>query len=171
MRYDRLSVKFKWQTYNNKFKQRHEYHSLWCLWWREEVSHGQSYLRAWRSGFLLPRYLLASTYSVSTENSWRKSTSNKSHISGIAPDTCHCGPNGALGVAIGTSCYCEGVIVGHEKWECVFAIPPNECSLADISMWYSKTNKYQCSCVCILQVNKHLHFLLIPDHVIEVKTQ
>ena len=37
----------------------------------------------------------------------RKSTHNKSLISGIAPGTFYCGANGALGVAIGASCCCE----------------------------------------------------------------
>ena len=134
--YDRLSVKFKSETYNNKFKQRHENHSLWCPWWREDVPHGWSYLRAWRSGFLLPRCLPASTSSASAENWWRKSTPNKSPISGIAPGTFHCVPNGALGVAIGALCCYEGVIVGHEKWGCVSTTPPNECSLAEVSVWW-----------------------------------
>ncbi|KAH1237727.1 hypothetical protein GmHk_08G022593 [Glycine max] len=37
-------------------------------------------------------------------------------------------------VSIGTSCYCERVIVGHEKFAYVSATPPNEYSLADVSL-------------------------------------
>ena len=121
MRCDRLIVKIKCLTNNNKITQIHQNQSLWCPWCREDVPHGRSHLRAWRSGFLLPpRCLPASACSASVENSWRKSTPNKSPISGIAPGTFHCGANGALGVAMGASCCCEGVIVGHEKMRLCF---------------------------------------------------
>ena len=100
-------------------KRRHTNHSFWCLWCREDVPHDRSHLRAWWSGFLLPRCLPASSSLASAKNALRKSTPNKSPVLGICPGTFHCVPNGALGVGIGPwYCY-EGVIVGHEKWACV----------------------------------------------------
>ena len=86
-------------------------------------------------GFFLPRFLTASTWSASAENWWCKSTPNKSSILGIAPGTFHWVPNGTLGVGIGASCYCEGIIVGHEKLGCVSTTPPKECSLAEVLVW------------------------------------
>ena len=117
-------------------KRRHANHSFWCLWCREDVPHGRSHLRAWRSGFLLARCLPASSSSASAENALRKSTPNKSPVLGICPGTFHCVPNGALGVGIGPWYCCEGVIVGHEKWACVSATPPNYCWLAEVSVWW-----------------------------------